>query len=77
MIKKLICFIWGHSTVHKAYTGEKMNVVGALGNSYTISLYKYETTPFCTRCGNPATKRCPNESNRANTGKKGIKENPE
>ena len=33
MITKLICLIWGHETVHKKFTGEKLRVVGALGNS--------------------------------------------
>lgn len=51
MIKKLICFIWGHKTVHKAYTGQVLSVVGVLGNRYDISLYRYEKTTFCIRCG--------------------------
>jgi hypothetical protein len=51
MIKKLICYLWGHKTVHKAYTGQKVNCVGLMGNKYTISLYKFERTNFCTRCG--------------------------
>lgn len=55
MIKKTICFIWGHKTVHKAYTGEKLSVVGVFGNTYDRSLYRYEKTPYCIRCGKKTT----------------------
>lgn len=51
MIKWLICKLWGHKTVHKAFTGEQTECVGIAGNQYTIQLYKWETTKFCTRCG--------------------------
>lgn len=51
MIKKIICLILGHKTVHKAYTGEKIDAVGVMGNHFTILMFKYEKTPFCTRCG--------------------------
>lgn len=51
MIKKLICRIWGHKTVHKAYTGEKVSVLGALGYRYDISLFRYQKTDFCIWCG--------------------------
>lgn len=56
MFKKIVCFLWGHKTVHKAYTGEKMAVVGVMGNRYDISLYRYEKTDFCIRCGKPPNK---------------------
>jgi len=51
MIKKLICSIWGHKTIHKAYTGEKISVLGMLGYRYDIALYRFKKTDFCTRCG--------------------------
>lgn len=51
MIKKLICFFWGHKIVHKAYTGKIINCVGLAGNEYTRSLYRFEKTDYCTRCG--------------------------
>lgn len=51
MVKKLICLIWGHKTVHKAYTGETLPVTGKLGNAYKVALYRYERTSYCTRCG--------------------------
>ena len=43
----------GHKTVHKVLTGEKMSVVGRLGNKHDILLSKFEKTRFCTRCGEP------------------------
>jgi len=51
MIKELICLIWGHKTVHKAYTGEKISILSILGYRYDSSLYRYQKTDFCTRCG--------------------------
>jgi len=51
MLKKIICFLWGHKTVHKAYTGEQMSCISRLGTEYTISLFLYKKTPFCIRCG--------------------------
>jgi hypothetical protein len=51
MIKKLMCFLWGHKIVHKAYTGSTINGIGVMGNEQTIALYKFTRTDFCTRCG--------------------------
>jgi len=56
MIKWMICLLWGHKTVHKAYTGEKMKVTRILGNSHDVPLYRYEKTDFCIRCGKIAGK---------------------
>jgi hypothetical protein len=53
MIKKLICFIWGHIFVAKAYTGNIQKVIGPLGNEHTISLYLWEAQKYCPRCGKP------------------------
>lgn len=53
MIKYLICLIWGHKTVHKAFTGKKIDCIGLAGNEYTKSLYKFQRTKYCTRCGKP------------------------
>ena len=52
MIKHLICWLWGHKTVHKAYTGETMPHHDMLLNQVIQApLYKWERTKFCTRCG--------------------------
>ncbi len=57
MIKKLICWIWGHKTIHKAVTGNKITTTNQFTGQDQISLlYKYERTPFCTRCGKPSEK---------------------
>ena len=54
MGKRLICWLWGHDTVRKAYTGQMLDTVGQLGNRYTVSLYKWEKSKFCLRCGKEA-----------------------
>ena len=54
MLKKIICFVWVHKTVHKAYTGEKLSLIRRLGNTYEAALYRYERTGFCIRCGKKA-----------------------
>lgn len=52
MIKKFICFIWGHKVVHKAFTGNTMPSINKLtGQKEDILLYKWEKSKFCTRCG--------------------------
>jgi len=53
MIKKFLCRLWGHKTVHKAFTGETIDCIGVLGNVYTQSLYKFQKTDYCIRCGTP------------------------
>lgn len=50
-MKKLICFLLGHKTVLKAYTGNKYQAVGMLGNEFTVSLYEWKRMDFCIRCG--------------------------
>jgi hypothetical protein len=51
MFKNLICFLFGHKFMTKAYTGNSMPVVGLLENKYTVSLYIWEPQKFCLRCG--------------------------
>jgi len=52
MIKNLICWLWGHKVIHKAFTGNVIRGPDRLtGMESQITLYKYERTPFCTRCG--------------------------
>jgi hypothetical protein len=51
MFKNLICFLFGHKLMAKAYTGNSMSVVGLLGNEYTVSFYRWEPQKFCLRCG--------------------------
>ena len=51
MIKKLLCWLWGHKTVVKAYTGETMIADGAFDRDVKHPLYRWERSKFCTRCG--------------------------
>jgi hypothetical protein len=51
MIKKLICLLWGHKTIHKATTGEYATVDRLTGQPTTGHYYKFDRTPFCARCG--------------------------
>ncbi len=46
MIKKFWCFLWGHKTVVKAYTGETMLTKGRC-----VGLYRWKRMKFCARCG--------------------------
>lgn len=47
MIKWLICKLWGHKTVLKAYTGQ----------NYPVGKYfRHEQSKFCLRCGTPNKK---------------------
>lgn len=51
MIKALICLLWGHKTVVKAYTGQTYQTASYLGDPLTVSLYRWERQRFCLRCG--------------------------
>ncbi len=51
MIKELICWLWGHKTVHKGYTGETMRQSNGFGMAVDVALYTFTRTKFCTRCG--------------------------
>jgi len=51
MLKKFICWLWGHKTVLKSFTGNTIQARGVLGNDFTISLYDWRRMEFCIRCG--------------------------
>jgi len=51
MIIKLLCWLYGHKIVVKAYTGQTMKAQNGLGEDRMVSMYLYETKPFCVRCG--------------------------
>jgi hypothetical protein len=53
MIKKLICLIWGHKFMLKARTGNSAEVIGALGNVFTIVDFVWVPQKNCPRCGTP------------------------
>ena len=51
MIKKIICFLFGHKIVIKAFTGKTMEQTNMVGNPITVSLYVWRKMDFCIRCG--------------------------
>lgn len=51
MIKKIICLLWGHQTVVKAYTGETMTATSFAGHEIQVSMYSLKRLKFCKRCG--------------------------
>ena len=51
MIKRLICWLWGHSFMRKAYTGETMISDNGFGQPITHALYRVKRQKFCKRCG--------------------------
>jgi len=54
MIKKLLCFIWGHTYTAKAATGNTLVLKNFMtGVEGPVSLYKWEPLEFCPRCGKP------------------------
>ena len=53
MIKWLICFLWGHKVVAKAFTGQTKRQLHAFRGEEDINFYKWQRLPFCIRCGRP------------------------
>ncbi len=51
MIKKLICLIWGHKILARAFTGETMDQTNYNGEPVKVGLYKWKRYDFCLRCG--------------------------
>ena len=51
MIQRFLCWLFGHKTVHKAFTGQVLVADGAFDRNVKHPLYKYEKTKFCVRCG--------------------------
>jgi len=51
MIQKLRCWLFGHKTVVKAYTGETVVADGTFDRDVKHLLYRWERSKFCLRCG--------------------------
>jgi len=51
MIQKLLCWIWGHKIVVKAYTGDQIPTENAFGMEIQSSGYVWKRMPYCLRCG--------------------------
>lgn len=55
MIAWLICWIWGHKILEKAYTGDQFDTHHRLYPQIKVKgdYYRWEQLPFCLRCGKP------------------------
>ena len=52
MIKKFICWLWGHKTVIEVATGEMFDTYDRLTMQPIKAHYMaLKQLPFCTRCG--------------------------
>jgi hypothetical protein len=50
MIKKFICWLFGHKFVAKVFTGE-VQTVSTYGGHCDVEYYKWVRYPFCLKCG--------------------------
>ena len=51
MLQKLLCFLLGHKTVVKAYTGETITGDTTFDRDVKHLCYKWQRLSFCVRCG--------------------------
>jgi len=51
MIQKLLCWLFGHKTVYKAFTGQTVAVDGHFDRNITTPVMTWERSKFCLRCG--------------------------
>ena len=52
MIIKFICWVWGHSSMLKMFTGDTMISTSRLtGGDEKVMLYKWVKQKNCIRCG--------------------------
>lgn len=51
MIKRFLCWLWGHEVLAKAYTGETFAATNYMGDEHRVSLYRWERQKWCLRCG--------------------------
>jgi len=51
MIQKLLCWLFGHKTVVKAYTGQTLVADSHFERDFKHLLYRWERSKFCLRCG--------------------------
>ena len=53
MIQKLLCWLFGHKTVYRAFTGQTAVVDGAFDRGLTMPVMVWARSKFCLRCGTP------------------------
>ena len=51
MIQKLLCWLFGHKTVFKAFTGQTAVVDGPFERGKTMPITVWSRSKFCLRCG--------------------------
>ena len=52
MLKRIWCFLWGHKTLLKAFTGHAVEVTDSLtGGMRRVPTYVWEKQKYCVRCG--------------------------
>jgi len=51
MIQKFLCWLFGHKTVVKAYTGQTLVADSHFERDFKHLLYRWERSKFCLRCG--------------------------
>lgn len=51
MIQKLLCWLLGHKTVYKAFTGQTAVVDGVFDRNINTPVMIWERSKFCLRCG--------------------------
>ncbi len=51
MIKRFLCWLFGHRTVFKATIGETITVDTHFEKDQKLPLMKWKRSKFCLRCG--------------------------
>ena len=61
MLHKFLCWLLGHKTMIKAYTGHKQRMLHPLGHECDVTMYRWERQRFCLRCGHEVWPVTPNQ----------------
>lgn len=51
MIQKLLCFLFGHKTLYKAFTGQIATIDGVFDRDIKTPIMTWQRSKFCLRCG--------------------------
>ncbi len=51
MLQKLLCWLFGHKTIYKAFTGQTAVVDGVFDRDVKTPINVWERSKFCLRCG--------------------------
>ncbi len=53
MLKRFLCWFFGHKTVYKVFTGQTVVIDGYLDRNIVTPVYRWERNKYCLRCGTP------------------------